>query len=266
MVRHGKTSFQDSWLLDPEISSWIKKCPGDIYSAKCVLCVGSVISVSTMGRQALISHSKSKKHILKVQSTSNNQPTVSDFFNKPSSLSINTEPKGHTLVQSQEQSVSSQIASPSCSTSVHFTQSSPQAPNRLVHEEFQIINVPTIEKAPHEIVRPIKSMKNKLILHSQVTRAEVIWCLNAVHSHKSRRSAAKDINILKFMFPENETLQNMALERTKIGYLISFGLAPLYKSQLINDVVNSENFVLSFDESLNKISQSQQMDIVVLGQ
>lgn len=65
------------------------------------------------------------------------------------------------------------------------------------------------------------------------------------------------------MFPDNEVIKKMQLERTKIGYLVSFGLAPHFKKQLLDEVKVCSSFVISFDESLNKVSQNQQMDLVV---
>lgn len=41
-----------------------------------------------------------------------------------------------------------------------------------------------------------------------------------------------------------------------------YGLAPHFKNQLMFDFAKSR-FVVSFDESLNKISQKQQMDFVI---
>lgn len=83
-MRHGKTRFQDRWLSDPEVSGWIKRCPTDASAAICKFCPGQVISVATMGRQALISHMKGQKHKLKVEAH-NKQPSVGAFMSITSS-------------------------------------------------------------------------------------------------------------------------------------------------------------------------------------
>src|SRR3989442_5404410 len=46
-----------------------------------------------------------------------------------------------------------------------------------------------------------------------------------------------------------------------MAYIIRFGLAPYFQSQLLSEVKNCEHFVLAFDDSLNKVTQHCQMDI-----
>ncbi|KAG8261580.1 hypothetical protein J6590_070021 [Homalodisca vitripennis] len=79
MVRHGKTSFQDHWLLDPDCKNWVRRAAGDIYSTTCLFYPGTLISVSTMGRQALVSHSKSKKHMSKANAEMK-QPNIGAYL------------------------------------------------------------------------------------------------------------------------------------------------------------------------------------------
>lgn len=67
------------------------------------------------------------------------------------------------------------------------------------------------------------------------------------------------------MFLANEIAKKMTLQRQKLAYTVVFGLASHFKSKLLTDIISSSNFVVSFDESLNKISQKLHvtMDIII---
>lgn len=55
----------------------------------------------------------------------------------------------------------------------------------------------------------------------------------------------------------------MELGRTKISYMIIYGLATYFHQKLKQKINQCDCFVVCFDESLNKYSQKQQMDIAV---
>nr|XP_042895472.1 uncharacterized protein LOC110282235 [Parasteatoda tepidariorum] len=56
-----KTSFKTEWMEIPHYAPWLRECLTDKFSAVCKLC-NSVFSLSNMGKQALTSHQKSRKH------------------------------------------------------------------------------------------------------------------------------------------------------------------------------------------------------------
>ena len=63
------------------------------------------------------------------------------------------------------------------------------------------------------------------------------------------------------MFPDSRIVSQFSCGEKKCAYLICSGLAPHFK-QLLKDVVKKEEaYVLMFDESLNSMWQSKQMDI-----
>ena len=62
------------------------------------------------------------------------------------------------------------------------------------------------------------------------------------------------------MFPDSRIASQFSCGEKKYAYLICFGLAPHFK-QLLKDVKKEEAYVLMFDESLNSVCQSKQMDI-----
>ena len=66
------------------------------------------------------------------------------------------------------------------------------------------------------------------------------------------------------MFPDlKSVLNNFSLARTKSSYVINHGLAPYLKNQLETALQKSEVYVYSFDESLNSVTQTPEMDLYI---
>ena len=65
------------------------------------------------------------------------------------------------------------------------------------------------------------------------------------------------------MFPDSDIAKKFACSKTKMNYLICFGLAPYFREKLLQKIKKSECVAISFDESLNKEFQTEQMDIIV---
>ncbi|KAG8177626.1 hypothetical protein JTE90_019653 [Oedothorax gibbosus] len=63
-------------------------------------------------------------------------------------------------------------------------------------------------------------------------RAEVLCCLESVYTYTSLRKAARDVKMMKLMFPDSEIAASMQLERTKISYTIVFDLAYHFRQEL----------------------------------
>ena len=45
--------------------------------------------------------------------------------------------------------------------------------------------------------------------------------------------------------------------------LITFGITPYFDSLLLEDIKHSDNFSISFDESLNSVTANEQTDTVI---
>jgi len=65
------------------------------------------------------------------------------------------------------------------------------------------------------------------------------------------------------MFPDSNVAKTFQLSKIKCGYLINYGLAPYFRELLNKLVLPSSFFVISFDESMNKVLQNEQMDLQV---
>lgn len=116
---------------------------------------------------------------------------------------------------------------------------------------------PSISNAPAK-----KSDLNSFVTKDDVLSAELIWAMKLVFSHTSYNSFNDAAAIFQKMFDDSSKAKSMTLGRAKMAYLVSFGLAPYFKNQLISTLKDVE-YVICFDEALNKIVQRGQMDLYV---
>ena len=65
------------------------------------------------------------------------------------------------------------------------------------------------------------------------------------------------------MFPDSKIVESFALGADKLRYLITYGIAPYFYDLLKDNVNNSDCYTVLFDESLNRISQTSQMDYLL---
>ena len=65
------------------------------------------------------------------------------------------------------------------------------------------------------------------------------------------------------MFSDSDIAKQFSMGRTKSMYVINNGLAPFFKSQLTDDLEKSGIHVFSFDESLNDVTQTSEMDLYI---
>lgn len=104
---------------------------------------------------------------------------------------------------------------------------------------------------------------NRYILKDDVVKSKIIWALNKSMTHGSARGQRSSSNLFSIMFPDNLIAKQFQMQKDKLLYVITFGLGPYFQKILINDIIEYELFAISFDESLNKVSQKAQMDLIV---
>lgn len=102
-----------------------------------------------------------------------------------------------------------------------------------------------------------------MLERNNVTKAEIVWCLHIVHKHDSYRSGADAVSLFPLMFPDSEIASRLKLHRTKISYVINFGLGQYFFRELQDMCTKCDYVVIGFDESVNKVSQKGQMDAFV---
>lgn len=102
------------------------------------------------------------------------------------------------------------------------------------------------------------------IAKTDVLSAEILWTLKMCTSHYSQKSSEESGALFHRMFPDSAIAARFKCGETKSSYLINHGIAPYFKSLLLEKLRSeSLEFVLLFDESLNSKTQSKQMDVHV---
>lgn len=96
-----------------------------------------------------------------------------------------------------------------------------------------------------------------------MTKAEIIWALNKIYTQVSARSASESSDLFATMFPDSTIAKNFNMHKDKLGYVISYGLGPYFENELVKIIRKTDIFAIAFDESLNKIAQKGQMDVIV---
>ena len=65
------------------------------------------------------------------------------------------------------------------------------------------------------------------------------------------------------MFSDSKIAENLKLSKTKCGYYLTYGIAPYLKSNITKSILKAPYFTIMFNESLNSVLQSEQMDIQI---
>ena len=100
------------------------------------------------------------------------------------------------------------------------------------------------------------NMTNKL-------KAEIIWALKSVTSGFSNNSCNESNELFRTMFPDSNIAKQFMLGEDKLRYAVNFGLAPYFKELLTGNFTNSPCHVISFDESMNSVTQKCQIDFII---
>ena len=104
------------------------------------------------------------------------------------------------------------------------------------------------------------SSLSQFVTNDQVLSAEILWTLKTVMSHLSCNASSNTDKLFSHMFPDSAIAREFRCGKTKCAYLIRFGLAPYFKREVLSKVMDTGTvYVVSFDESLNKILQEEQM-------
>lgn len=97
---------------------------------------------------------------------------------------------------------------------------------------------------------------------SDTLRCEILWVLRTVYLHEPYSSNDDIDKYFRAMFQDSENASQFSCGQDKTGYLVRFGLGPYFKKQLLMKI-GTKDFVLLFDETLNKKQKRKQMDIYV---
>ena len=79
----------------------------------------------------------------------------------------------------------------------------------------------------------------------------------------SNNSNADCSRLFLSMFPDSNIAKKYHLGPDKLRYSVNFELGPYFKDILMKSINKSAHFVISFDESLNRATQSSELDFLV---
>ena len=94
-----------------------------------------------------------------------------------------------------------------------------------------------------------------------VLKAEIIWVLKVVSSHFSFNSCSDINDVFKLMFGDFDVSSQFSCGKTKCSYICCFGIASYIKQNLKELLASQPHFVILFDETLNRATESKQMDV-----
>ena len=103
---------------------------------------------------------------------------------------------------------------------------------------------------------------DEIVTNSAVSEAKIQWTLKSATAVYSNNSNADCSCLFLSMFSDSNITKKYHLGPDKLWYSVSFGLGPYFKNILIESIRKS-HFVISFDETLNKATQSSELDFLV---
>ena len=218
-------TFQKRWLSLDDYKIWIQESKS-VNFATCKFC-RKEIDLRGMGKSALKSHLRGKKHQDFAKADQSKVSGLSRFFKKNDSDS------------------SSCTSSPlSCSTS----------PKKHLSESLSTASTPSPSTSGASV-----STISDFVAKEDVLKSEIYWTLYTVVKHHSFNSNSGIGDMFKLMFPDSNIASKFGCSERKTAYLATFGIAP-YFSSILEQKSKNDDFVLLFQESLNKSMQTKQMD------
>ena len=200
-----------------------------------------------MGRTALISHARGKKHTSRVV------------------LSAKVKKEQHTLAafwHPETEQSDGQEASTSYAPMASATAIEQQRANKLNTEtavkEYQGTRLPLPEHRQAGSTYYTNGVSS-FVSRDSVLTSEILWAIKSVMNHYSCSSSTNTDPFFQHMCPDCQIAQKFACGQT-CSYLIRFGLAPYFEKEVLDMVTKPESLcVVSFDESFNNIIQQEQM-------
>ena len=70
-------------------------------------------------------------------------------------------------------------------------------------------------------------------------------------------------DIFTLMFPDSSIASKITIGSTKLAYVVTHGLGPYFHTRLTAMLNSCSEYVVCFDEALNRVVQRGQMDIIM---
>jgi hypothetical protein len=272
-----KSKFGASWLDVNKHPgwTWLQKELNNEYRACCTMCNVN-FDVSNMGISSVVSHEKGKKHQLLISQSRHGVQLKSWARGEKSESAIQAHVSEHegqgvhtdagSEIRTELVTGAGAIRQDVCTgegTSKGNDNVEPVTVMKVSSSKGTVASTTaTVPKTATRIVSPGSRVENFMV-KDEVTRAEIIWALNSVMSHTSLRGSANAAHLFPLMFPDSEIASRFQMKKDKAAYIVSYGLGPYFQNELSSMVQKCDHYAISFDESLNKVAQEGQMDIVV---
>lgn len=183
--------------------------------AFCILCKRD-FSLSNMGKAALLSHMKNKRHISLDSARSCTLLLTYNVRHRPEN--------GNTQCNTFSESVLNASQRTSPTIGLNATQETPSVTSS--QSDLPQIRANTANDTSRD------ANIKRFLLKDEEKKIETFWCLHSVCHHHSLRDTENLILALKSVYPDDETTQKLRLGKSKIGYTITFGLGTLFQKEL----------------------------------
>ena len=102
------------------------------------------------------------------------------------------------------------------------------------------------------------------ISRDDVLNTEVLWAIKTVMLHYSMNSSSNMGELFKIMFLDSRIAQMFSHGKTKCSYLITHGIALYFHDRILASLKDGDvKYVISFDKSLYRTQQQEQMDMII---
>ena len=86
--------------------------------------------------------------------------------------------------------------------------------------------------------------------------AEIFWTIKSLVSHLLWNCEGLSDSFAKFV-PDSSVAEEFSMEQTKLSYTVCYGLAPYFKSKIMQSLSSSScikrDFAVLFDEAFNSV-------------
>ena len=227
----GSCTFREKWLSDDRFKSWPKEHLKDKHKAICKLCNNKTFLSRKWEFQPQYRILKGKNHSSIVKRTS----PLQSLFSKPKPNSQSSAEHQSNIDNGVEKAMTS--AQPTTS------------------------NQPSTSNQPATSTQVATSTPTDVVVGA--LDAEICWALKVVMMHALYRSCLDLNQLFEVMFSDSDIAKKFQMSKTKVSYVIIFGLADYFYNSLITLVKKSPFYSLLFDVSLNKVLSKEQMDLQI---
>ena len=104
---------------------------------------------------------------------------------------------------------------------------------------------------------------DEIVTNPAVSEAKIRWTLKSLIPWYSNNSNADCSHLFLSMFADSNIANKYHLDPDKLWYSVNFGLGPYFKNIFMDSIRKSAHYIISFDESLYKATQSSELDFLV---